>query len=56
MRAIIVAFDDPDTGLEQIARHRHDEELREYEKDRGVPIFRSTQTYNVPHRNNLKQG
>lgn len=55
MRAIIVVFDDPETGLEQIERHRHDEELRKYEKIRGVPIFRSAQTYDVPHRNNLKR-
>ena len=47
VRSIIVAFDDEDTGLEQIQKYKHDEQLR-YEN--GVPIFRQNQAYDAPFR------
>ena len=39
--------------MDQIATHRSDPDLQKFEKQRGVPLFRSNITYNVPHRNNL---
>ena len=54
VRSIIVAFDDPDTGIEQIQRYKHDEEIRIYEKVNGVPIFRTNQSYDVPYRKSYK--
>ena len=52
VRSIIVVFDDPETGLEQIANYRFDEELRKYESLKGVPIFRSNLMYHAPYRKN----
>ena len=54
VRSIIVAFDDPDTGMEQIQRYKHDKEIRAYEKFNGVPIFRTNQIFDVPYRKNYK--
>ena len=54
VRSIIVAFDDPETGLEQFKLHKHDRQINIYEKDKGVPIFRSNQTYEIPHRKSFK--
>ena len=47
-----MVFDDPKAGLDQIKRHRA--KYWQYEKDRGVPIFRCTQKYQIPHRKNFK--
>ena len=54
VRSIIVAFDDPDTGMEQIQRYKHDDQIRVYSKVNGVPIFRTNQMYDVPYKKNYK--
>ena len=46
--SVIVVFDDPKAGLEQMNIHR--KKYAQYHKDRGVPIFRCTQKYQIPHR------
>ena len=51
--SVIVVFDDPKAGLEQMNIHR--KKYAKYEKDRGVPIFRCTQKYQIPHRKNYKE-
>ena len=40
VRAVMVAFDDPETGIEAMAKHKYDEEIRKYSNEKGVPIFR----------------
>ena len=40
--------------MEQIQKYRYDEHLRKYEKDKGVPIFRTNQTYDAPFRKSYK--
>ena len=35
-------------------RYKHDSEIRNYEKVNGVPIFRTNQMYDVPHRKTSK--
>ena len=54
IRSIIVVFDDPETGLEQMAKHQYDEEIRKHKEERGVPIFRSNLSYQVPFKKNYK--
>ena len=54
VRSIIVVFDDPETGLEQMAKHQYDEEIRKHKEERGVPIFRSNLSYQVPFKKNYK--
>ena len=54
VRSIIVVFDDPEAGLDQMANYEWDENVRKYKGQRGVPIFRSNLTYQVPHRKNHK--
>ena len=54
VRSIIIAFDDDETGLEQIQKYKHDEQFRMYEKDKGVPIFRTNQIYDAPYRKSYK--
>ena len=51
--SVIVVFDDPKAGLQQMERHR--KKYHQYHKDRGVPIFRVTQRYQIPHRKNYKE-
>ena len=53
VRSIIVRFDDPETGLDQMAKHGFDKDIRKYKDQRGVPIFRSNVTYQVPYRSNI---
>ena len=55
VRSIIVVFDDPETGLDQLATHKYDQEIRKHENQRGVPIFRSNLMYQVPYRKNNKE-
>ena len=55
VRSIIVQFDDPEAGLDQIARHSFDKDLSKFDEKNGVPIFRSNLTYQVPYRNNYKE-
>ena len=50
-----MAFDDPETGLEQIARYKHDKEISKFEKQRGVPIIRYNQIYEVPYKKSYKK-
>ena len=50
--SVIVTFDNPEAGLEQMKRHSSD--CYQYEKQRGVPIYRTTQRYQIPHRKNFK--
>ena len=40
VRTVMVAFDDPETGIEAMAKHKYDEEIRKYSNVKGVPIFR----------------
>ena len=47
-------FDDPDTGLDQMANHQWDENIRKYQNQRGVPIFRHNLMYQAPYRKNHK--
>ena len=54
VRSIIVVFDDPDTGVDQISRHQYDQDIRKYKEQKGVPIFRSNLMYQVPHRKGSK--
>ena len=54
IRSIIVVFDDPETGLDQMARHQYDESIRKHKEARGVPIFRSTLSYQAPYKKNYK--
>ena len=54
VKSIIVVFDDPETGLERIKNYRHDEQIRVYAKQNGVPIFRANQIYEAPYRKNYK--
>ena len=54
VRSIIVVFDDPETGLNQIANHQWDENIRKYQNQRGVPIFRHNLMYQAPYRKNHK--
>ena len=54
VKAVIVRFDDPETGLDQIARNKFDENLRKFEKDKGVPIFRSNLLYQAPYKKSYK--
>ena len=54
VKSIIVVFDDPETGLERTKNYRHDEQIRVYEKQNGVPIFRANQIYEAPYRENYK--
>ena len=51
--SVIVVFDDLKAGLEQMNIHR--KKYAKYEKDRGVPIFRCTQKYQISHRKNYKE-
>ena len=53
IRSIIVVFDDPETGLDQMARHQYDESIRKHKEARGVPIFRSTLSYQAPYKKKL---
>ena len=55
VRSIIVQFDDPEAGLDQVARHSFDKDLTKFDEKKGVPIFRSNLTYQVPYRNNYKE-
>ena len=41
--SVIIVFDDEKAGLDQIERHRG--KYWQHMKDKGVPIFRSTQKY-----------
>ena len=54
VKSIIVVFDDPETGLDQMANHQWDENIRKYRDQRGVPIFRHNLMYQAPHRKNYK--
>ena len=54
VRSIIVVFDDPETGLDQMANHQWDENIRQYQNQRGVPIFRHNLMYQAPYRKNYK--
>ena len=45
-------FDDPKAGLEQRVRHSGD--CFQYTKEKGVPIYRNIQKYQIPHRKNFK--
>ena len=49
IRSIIVQFDDPETGLDQMAKHRYDQDIRKHEQQRGIPIFNP---YNPTYENN----
>ena len=40
IRTVMVAFDDHETGIEAMAKHKYDEEIRKYSNVKGVPIFR----------------
>ena len=48
-----MVFDDPKAGLEQMRRHSGD--CSKYKKRKGVPIYRTTQRYQIPHRKNFKK-
>ena len=50
--SVVVVFDDHKAGLDQMKRHSG--RYWTYEKERGVPIFRCTQKYQIPHRKNFK--
>ena len=54
VRSINVVFDDEETGVEQMAKHQYDSDIRKYREQKGVPIFRQHQLYQAPHRNNFK--
>ena len=49
-----MVFDDPETGLDQMANYQWDENIRRYKEQRGVPIFRSNLMYQAPYRKNYK--
>ena len=55
VRSIIVVFDDPDTGLDLMNDNQWDENVKKHYGQRGVPIFRSNLTYQVPYRKNCKE-
>ena len=55
VRSVIVSFDDTDTGMGQIAKYRYDEDIRKFEEEKGVPIFRANQLYEVPYRKSCKR-
>ena len=54
VRSIIVVFDDPETGLDQISKHAYDPNIRKHKEQGGVPIFRSNLMYQVPYKKNYK--
>ena len=54
IRSIIVVFDDPETGLDQMANYQWDENIRKHKDQRGVPIFRHNLMYQVPYRKSYK--
>ena len=47
-------FDDPETGLDQMANHQWDEDIRKFREQRGVPIFRHNLMYQAPYKKNYK--
>ena len=36
IRSIIVVFDDPETGVEQMTMHQYDQDIRKHKKQNGV--------------------
>ena len=54
VRSIIVVFDDPETGVDQMTMHQYDPDIRKHKEQRGVPIFRSNLMYQAPYRKNYK--
>ena len=54
VKSIIVVFDDPETGMDQMANYQWDENIRKHKEQRGVPIFRHNLMYQVPYRKNYK--
>ena len=50
--SVIIRFDDDKAGLDQMERHRG--KYWQHIKDKGVPIFRSIQKYQIPHKKNFK--
>ena len=54
IKSIIVVFDDPESGVDQMAKHQHDADIRKHKEVRGVPIFRSNLTYQVPYKKSYK--
>ena len=50
VRSIIVVFDDPETGMDQMTNYQWDDNIRKHKEQRGVPIFWHNLLYQAPYR------